>query len=334
MNFEAVCCDWMTLRHDYAEPVQPKESGRILRIDSDGAIEWEAQQWEHIKCPSSDTSLRIRCDGNSLRAMANIGRFQQPDNITGLTVMQCVERWAEVLRKLGYDVTGFGTRNRRKVGDGYGQTAGYAEHNAGESGTYLTRIDLAGNFEVSDYAALASQMMVRRIGQKLPMAGKYGPTWGYDAKRSNWWKAKLYDKSAEQDGKRRSSGGATLARFEVQLGPEYLKREGLDAVAKWKDQNMGNIIYGRFAEPVFRDSLSVQDWSDLPAKLRAYAVLWRDGVDVRTQFRSLGGYYKARAKLLEHGIDIGTPCNVLALTRHTRIVEVAPVSALREMEAA
>lgn len=69
----------------------------------------------------------------------------------------------------------------------------------------------------------------------------------------------------------------------------------------------------------------------MPSKLRAYAVLWRDGVDVRTQFKSPGGYYKVRAKLLEHGIDIGTPCNVLALTRHTRIVEVAPVSALREI---
>lgn len=334
MNFASVCCDWMTFRHDYAEPVLARESGRILKIDSDGVIEFDVQQWENIKCVSSDTSLRIKCDGNSLRGMANIGRFQQPDNREGLTVLECVERWAEVLKQLGYDVTGFGTRWQRKTADGYGQAAQASAEALGqpnrltECGTYLTRIDLAGNFSVSDYAALSASMMVRRIGQKLPMAGRYGPTWGYDAKRANWWKAKLYDKTAELEGRRRSSGGATLARFEVQLGTEYLKREGLDNVMKWKDQTMGQIIYGKFATPVFKQGIDVQEWGDLPSKLEHWATLWREGRDLRTKM-SKSQYFKVRKVLLEYGIDIGTPCNVTALTRHCRVVEVTPVSALR-----
>ena len=89
---------------------------------------------------------------------------------------------------------GFGTRFNRKVTNGAGETL-TGDSKLLEAGTFITRIDLAGNFEVSDYAALCSAAMVRRIGQKLPMAGKYGPTWGYDAKRSNWTKAKLYDKT-------------------------------------------------------------------------------------------------------------------------------------------
>jgi hypothetical protein len=247
--------------------------------------------------------------------MANIGRFQQADNERGLTVIGCVERWREVLGNLGYDVTGFGSR--------------WGKGTLTEWGTVLTRIDLAGNFDVSDYAALASAMMVRRIGQKLPMAGKYGPTWGYDAARGNWWKAKLYDKTAELAGKRRSSGGATRARFEVQLGSEWLKREGFDDVAKWKDEDMAQIIYGKFAGPVFRDSLSVQDWGDMPMRLQSLATLWREGIDLRARLTN-GSYYRARGKLLEYGIDIGAACNVMALTRHVRVVQVAPVSALRE----
>lgn len=327
MKFASVCCDWMSFRHEYAEPVEPRESGRILKISADGEIEWETQQWEQIKFPSSDTSIRVRCDGLTLKGMANIGRFGQPDNKEGLTVMQCVERWEEVLRQLGFNVEGFGTRFNRKCHSGAGETLNGDSHIL-QAGTFLTRLDLAGNFEVSDYSALASAMMVRRIGQKLPSAGKYGPTWGYDAKRSNWWKAKLYDKTAELQGKRRSAGGATLARFEVQLGSEYLKREGLDRAIKWKGDDMAQIIYGKFAEPVFRDSLSVQDWAEIPTRLRAYAVLWRDGVDIRTVLGS-SQYYTTRSKLIEFGIDIGTACNVMALTRSCRIVEVAPVSALR-----
>lgn len=333
MDFASVCCDWMTGRHEYEEVQQPRDSGRILKIKNTGEIEYEVQQWEQIKCASSDTSIRVKCDGHTLRFMGNIGRFQQPDNVTGFTVMECVEKFGEVLRKLGFNVKGFGTRLQRRAGEGYGESEQFKASPLAEAGTYLTRIDLAGNFEVSDYSALASSMMIRRIGQKLPVAGKYGPMWGYDSKRSNWWKAKLYDKTAEQQGKRRSQGGATLARFEVQLGAEFLKREGLDRAIKWKGQDMAQIIYGRFAEPVFRDSVAVQDWAEIPAKIRCYAVLWRDGVDVRTEL-SISQYYKVRSKLMEYGIDIGTACNVMALTRSCRIVEVAPVSALRVLEAA
>lgn len=329
MDFASVCCDWMSFRHEYAEPIEARNSGRIMKIDADGCIEWESQQWDKIKCASSDTSIRVRCDGKTLRGMANIGRFGQAHNVTGLTVMQCIEKWAEVLGRLGYDVEGFGTRFNRKVGNGAGETL-TGDAKLLEAGTFITRIDLAGNFEVSDYAALCSAAMVRRIGQKLPMAGKYGPTWGYDAKRSNWTKAKLYDKTAEQQGKRRSGGGATLARFEVQLGSEWLKREKLDRAINWKGEDMAQIIYGRFATPVFRDSLSVTDWSEIPARLRQYAILWRDGFDVRCEFKSPSGYYKVRTKLMEYGIDIGTSCNVMALTRFARVVEVVPVSALRE----
>ena len=349
----------MTFRHEYAEPVPARESGRILKISSEGEIEYEVQQWKQIKCASSDTSIRIRCDGKTLKGMANIGRFQQKDNKEGLTVMQCVERWEQVLRDLGYNVEGFGTRFNRKVTEetGKGVNAAFPVLQGGssvprvdasheilfdlpqesisgsskllEAGTFLTRIDLAGNFEVSDYSALNSAMMVRRIGQKLPSAGKYGATWGYDSKRSNWWKAKLYDKTAELEGKRRSQGGKTLARFEVQLGSEFLKREGLERAIKWKGDDMAQIIYGKFAAPVFRESVSVLDWSEIPDRLRAHALLWRDGVELRTHLTN-GAYYRSRSKLLEYGIDIGTACNVMALARHCRIVEVAPVSALRE----
>jgi len=328
MDFASVCCDWMSFRHEYAEPVEAINAGRIMKVDKDGVIEWETQQWEQIRCASSDTSIRVKCDGRTLRGMANIGRFQQSDNVTGLTVMQCVERWAEVLRALGYNVEGFGTRFNRKVTCGAGEAL-TGDSKLLEAGTFITRIDLAGNFEVSDYAALCSAAMIRRIGQKLPMAGRYGPTWGYESKRSNWTKAKLYDKTAEQEGKRRSGGGATLARFEVQLGSEYLKREKLDATISWKGDDMAQIIYGKFAEPVFRDSIDVQDWDELPVRLQHWATLWREGKDIRTKL-SNGGYYKVRKQLLEYGLDIGAPCNVTALTRHCRVVQVSSVSALRE----
>lgn len=320
-DFLAPACDWLTLRHDYPveRPAEPRNGGKVLKVSADGEIEWETASWESIRCPSSDTAIRVKCDGKHLYGSANIGRFQRRDNVQGLTVLQAVERWAKVLNDLGFDLHGFGSRWR--VGT------------PGEWGTHLTRIDLAGNFWTSNYGALSQGVMVRRIGQKLPQLGKFGPMWGYDSKRSTWIRAKLYDKDAEQQGKRRSSGGETLARFEVELHREYLKREGLDTVSAWAGgEDMGKVIYGRFAAQVFREQVSVQRWQDMPMKLQAVATCWREGRDIRAEM-SKSAYYRVRAQLLEYGIDIGTPCNVLALTRHVEVVQVAPQVNLLEVAA-
>lgn len=312
-DFLTPACDWLTIRHDYPveAPAEARNGGMVLKVDPDGCVEWESASWESIRCPSSDTSIRVKCDGKRLYASANIGRFQRADNVQGFTVLECVERWCEVLANLGFDMRGFGTRWR--VGT------------PAEWGTHITRVDLAGNFETSNFGALSQGVMVRRLGQKLPQLGKYGPMWGYDSKRGNWMRAKLYDKTAEQQGKRRSGGGATLARLEFQLGSEYLKRNGLDTVAGWTgDEDMGQVIYGRFAAQVLREQVSVQRWQDMPPRLQAYATCWREGRDLRGELTK-PTYYRVRAQLLEYGIDIGTPCNVLALTRHVEVVTVMPV---------
>lgn len=327
MKFDSIACDWLTIRHDYpalddtgATGIEAVNAGKVMKLDRDGCIEFISECWDTVRCPSSDTSIRIKCDGRHLYASGNIGRFQQQDNREGLTIEQCMERWREVLGNLGFNLHGFGQI-----------------HKAGsihEWGTHITRVDLCSNFEVSDYSAFVQSCMVRRIGQKLPMLGKYGPTWGYDSKRSNWVKAKIYDKTAELQGLRRSLGGATLARFEIQLGNEYLRREKLDNLDNWIwDRHRGaidmaNIIYGKFSDQVFIETTSVHDWADIPPKLRCWAVLWRDGNDIRTELKK-SQYYTVRRALLGYGIDIGAPCNVTALVRASRIVEVTPVNTLR-----
>lgn len=312
--FDSVICDWLGGSHTYLEPVNPLDSGRILKIDRDGVIEYEKRTWEQIRCPSSDTSIRIRCDGKRLDFTGNIGRFQQKDNKTGLGLLGCVERWQEVMKNIGLDVRMFGTVVRPGT--------------VAEVGTRITRADLASNFRVSDYAAFCRSKLSRPIGRRHPREGRYGPTWGYEAKRSNWWKAKVYDKQAELDGLRTSKGGDTTARFEIQLGGEWLKRENLHTVKAWGD-DMAKIIYGRFASELFRETTSVEEWGDIPARLRGHAILWRDGVDLR-QIMSQSAWYRTKSQLLEYGVDIRTPCNVVALTSRCRTIEIQPLHCIRE----
>ena len=308
----AVFCDWMTAVHVYPEGVPPRESGRILKVTPDGEIEWEAQSWEGIRCPSSDTAIRAKCDGRALRVTGNVGRFGRSSNVTGYSLGVCVERAREVLENLGFDVTGFGVAGIRTE--------------FGRTGTVLARVDLAANCLVSDYPMLCQALMQRKIGNMRPIMGKYGPTWGYGAKRGGWVRVKLYDKDAEQAGRKTTSPGATMARFEVQLGREWLRVNVLDTVESWSGLSeggldMGQVIWGRFAEQAFREAADADRMADIPARFQRFAYAWEKGRDVRSMC-SLATYYRARKALLEFGIDIGVPCNVVALKREVKQVSV------------
>jgi hypothetical protein len=330
MRFPSISCDWLTISHRVDDPIKPLAGGRTLKLDRDGVIDYEVMDWEKLYCPSSDTSLRIRCDGYKLQMTGNVSRWKQENNLLGLTVVQCVEVWRDLIETLDIQVPRFGERVR--VGS------------AGEGGTYLTRVDLAGNLETENFSALCHALMNQRVGQKVPQSGKYGPTWGYGSKRGNWVKSKLYDKTAEIEGRRTPSTGATVARYEVQLGSEFLKREGLDFVKTWYSEvhqmtikgleqvyQGGNIerkVHALFADQVFREVVPVNSWEDIPARLRGIAYAWRGGDCLKNEM-SKTAFYRARRHLLEYGIDIAVPCNVLAFTARVREVKCTPIHALR-----
>jgi hypothetical protein len=314
-------CDWLSFRHDYPalRPGPVLESGRVLRIDRDGVIEWESATWDQVRCMSSDTSVRVKCDGKALHFSGNPGRFGEADNITGVSVGDAFDRAVAIIKAV------FPHLHLSGVG------SVFREGFAGEYGTRLTRIDLAGNFETDSYSSLVSVLSSRKIAQRLPQPGKFGPTWGYGTKRSQWHKAKLYDKLAEVEGRRTIASGATLARFEVQLGSEYLRQNGLSRLRDWRG-DMGKIVYGKFAGQVFREQVSVENWSEIPPRLRQHAIMWRDGVPVQS-YTSQRTYYRVRSQLMKFGIDISVPCNVIALTRQVRVVGVRQVEGLRQVAA-
>lgn len=317
---QPLICDWQTGSHRFPEQVKPWEAGRTIKVDRHGVIDWETRDWDQIRSPSSDTSIRIKCDGQYLRFMGNIGRFHEADNITGIGVAECIDKWKKVLGTFGLPVEALGTVQHK--GHAY------------ETGTTLSRVDLAGNFDVSDYFAWCQQLMLRPIGRKHPAMGKYGPTWGYDTKRANWWRAKVYDKDAEAAGLRNSRGGQTRARFEVQLGGEYLKREGLNYCDAWSEAtngglDMAQIIYGKFRDELLTQTASVNEWNDIPLRLRGHAIAWRDGACLKAEMSS-SSFYRIRSQLREYGIDIAVPCNVIALTSRVREVQVIQVSAARD----
>lgn len=314
-----VICDWMSFRHDFdiGNPTKSIEAGKTMKLTQDGVIEWEKKDFTQIRCASSDTSIRVKCDGSHLWFQGNIGRFQQTDNVQGLNVIQCFEKASNLLRSFypELDLRLLGSVQRQGT--------------ISEYGTHLTRLDLASNFETDNYLQLSQVLSGRRIGQRVPRVGKYGPTWGYDTKRGQYWKAKLYDKRAEQDGKRSPYTHDTLARFEIQLGSEYLRQQKLNHLAVWGEKmKTENVIYGRFANQILNEQATIEDWSDFPVALRQHAIMWRDGQDPKCYLQK-SRYYKVRKDLLELGLDISSPCNVMNLTQKIKTISLSYSPTLR-----
>lgn len=320
--FDSVICDWLTISHPLVAFHPIINDGQIMRINKDGSREWETECWETLRCASSDTSLRIKCDGQKVMMTGNIGRFGQVDNMHGFTVSQCIEKWRVLLAEYFPNIEGF-----------FGKDMPAVNRLTGEielTGTRITRCDLAGNFFTDNFSRLSATLMTRKLGQRAPRMGKFGPMWGYDSKRANWLKAKVYDKDCEILGRRTPAAGETTARFEVQLGSEYLKRHGLAIADGWnKEKDMENIIYAEFSNQVFREQATAESWLSIPPRIRQYAVLWRDGQSLRSQCKSDATYYRIRKQLMEHGIDASQPCNVVTLLRRVEVVKVMPLPARR-----
>ncbi len=341
--FDSVICDWLTISHPLREFYPLVNDGQILRINKDGSNDWTTECWETLRCASSDTSLRIKCDGYKIMMTGNIGRFGHMDNLNGHTVSDCVEKWRGVVAdyfpartvKITNPTTGITELRHYKAVDlayFFGSDIEMVNRSTGEielMGTRITRCDLAGNFFTDNFASLTAMLMTRKLGQRPPRAGKFGPMWGYDSKRANWLKAKVYDKTCELEGRRTSASGATTARFEVQLGSEILKRRGLSVLDGWKGSNVENVIYAEFSNQVFREQATAESWLDIPPRIRQYAVLWRDGVPLRNQCKSDATFYRVRKQLLDYGVDASQPCNVMTLVRRVEVVKVMPLPARR-----
>jgi hypothetical protein len=316
-----VICDWLSFRHDFPmeNQSQPIESGKTLKLTQDGEIEWEKNDFSSIRCPSSDTSVRIKCDGRSLYFSGNIGRFGNQDNVTGINVIQCFEKACNLIKRIypQINLSTFGTISRAGT--------------ISEYGTYLTRIDLASNFQTDCYSQIASLFASRKLFTKLPILGKYGPTWGYDTKRGQYWKAKLYDKTAEQTGKRTPNTNETIARFEIQLGATYLRKHSLNFLKNWRhDMNTENIIYGNFSNQLITKQATQDAWIDFPPILRQHAVLWREGTDPKSYLKK-SQYYKVRKGLLNLGLDISRPCNIATLDRAVKYIEFKSIPTLKRV---
>lgn len=327
MRLLPVFCDWLKVA-DTAFTYTPHAWRSSIMRMTGRDVDWEKRAWVDFKQTSSASRIRGRFletgalndDGRqfgTLHLDGNLGRFGKESNLFGLSVQDSARN---VLDLLGHS------------------TQTYFER---PDALNLRRVDLTCNFAfstASDAASYIEWAAQNQLGRTAARSYPTGCTWVTEN-----WSCKVYDKLADMrrhqlndlaDELQRREG--YILRLEMTLRTDELKRLDLLTSDKWKSptegQTMENVIFSDKFAPLLRgDSLPSIDHlaETLPTRLATCLQAWRNGMDFKAAMRdnrlSRATYYRLRADLLAHGVDIGSRCSVTTLNIRPRLVEMRPL---------
>lgn len=345
-----VFCDWITIYQDHLDGGLPViNDGFVVRFEQDAfcgaAIDcatgarvpmFDATRAEYTVSRriehegSFDTRVSLRCDGTRVELSGNVGRFGRPDNLFGPRVLETVEKANEILALMG--LPPFTAVDKACP---LARTDGFRQNNC-----VITRVDLTANFSTGSRDAayrvinwMSGQGTARNCG-KNPRNYGNGVTWNEGSRRHY---EKLYFKSdslgqhVTDDVKQYCEDNGIL-RYEVSLKARELADRGLQNLVAWaqvsKGQRMENIIYGKFAEVLTRNQVTVTEIQDIPGKLGLIARSYLNGENpYESLHHSERTTRRWRSQLMKYGIDIAQPIDVTRLTQRIRVIELQPLAA-------
>lgn len=346
-----VFCDWITIYQDHFGTELPViNDGYVVRYeagsDFSSVVDFETGEYKRSLDLSKaeftvsrrmehegsyETKISIRCDGRRVELSGNVGRFGRTDNLFGLGVLETVARANEILAALGLPPFSSVEANFSHARD----NGFHKSHNA-----QITRVDLTANFATGSRQAafrvlhwMTGQGTARNSG-KNPKSYGNGVTWNEGSKRHYeklYFKADELGKHVSEEVKQYCEENGLL-RYEVSLKARELADRGLQSLVGWagtkEGTRMENVIYGKFAEVLSRNQVSVTECQKIPGKLGFIAKSYLNGenpyeaADIGISTRR-----RWRAKLREYGIDIAQPIDVTRMQTRIRVIDLQPVCA-------
>lgn len=322
--------DWVTGIFEFEH--QPLNGGSVLKVQPSGEVEWESPCRLRVE-GSHEQAILVRSQGGNGSGLAtqlvidgNPAKFLQGHNIFG----------SDNLRSLVFDTL-------MVVASNLDIPLSLEFIGQVRAGLYrLARIDINYMFELLTRADVriwlraAEFKSKTRHGRPSSKAGTL--YWG---KHSRRWSIKGYSKGEEIEGPKahklldcfKSTPLHEFAqnklRMELTLRAKELDKIGLSGAECWNNETPLSLFneYLKRIEMSEQIALSDEILNALPAALRSTYVLWRDGHSPR-EICSKPTFYRHRAMLLEHGIDINLRVekidrsNVVPLVR---VLEAKPV---------
>lgn len=313
--------------------------GQVISISPTGEVEWITQKRASVR-GSFDTSLTIRTATHTVDPLTHVEisgnpvKFFQGHNLWGSDDVHAL-----VCATLDY------LSSRPDLG----MVPTPADRSAWQLGDVrLTRVDQTQSFHLANLSDVLAWLRAAEQTAHLAHRGRGQLCKGstlYFGKHSRRWSLKLYAKGQEIRDKGHEQqmilqlphalawADRTL-RAELVIRSMELRRLGLDVVSAWSQlDGVDSAVTARLLQDRL-GAMTMNTVSHLPAavldsmkpKIRMAYQLWESGGDLRA-IVSRPTFYKYRAELLPHGIDIAAlnpkeKSNVVPLVR---ILEAVPV---------
>ena len=320
-------CDWISIYQRHGALKLPKLcDGAFLRIDVHGECVNTTLKKLRIE-GSHDTSVYLRCDGETVWFEGNASRFRRPDNVFGYTFRQCIDRINALLSE--HHLPPF------DEGDKF-ITNFKSQPRSVWTGAMVTRVDMTENFATGSKED-AYHFMRWLAGQQASRlkTGTHGEGETVDFGRgSRRVYSKAYLKGAEL--RRHAKGNAYveqladwcdqqgLVRFETTYKATKLHDMGCHYLGGF-DMKQLEIDFEERKEVLSRASAEVEELSGLPKHYLSTYRMWQAGDDVVSRL-SLATFKRHRKALLPYGVDIAIKSNVTQLKTKTRVIRLGPVS--------
>ncbi len=322
--------DWVTAIIPFVH--EPLNSGSVLKVLPSGEVDWESPCRLQVE-GSHEQGITVKSQGGDGSGLAtelvihgNPAKFLQGHNIFGSDdlLSLVLDTFLTVASKLNLPLTQE-TIDLVREGD-------YP----------LARVDINGMFELRTLADVKNWLRAAEFKSKT-RHGRPSSKGGtlYWGKHSRRWSIKAYSKGEEIQASKSHKLAPQFKdtplydfaqnklRIELTLRSKELEKIGLKTARSWQKETSMRLLntYIKRIEMSEQIALSTKVLHELPTYLRSTYVLWKDGHNPR-EMLSKPTFYKHRAHLLQHGIDINITVekvdrsNVVPLVR---VLEAKPV---------
>lgn len=351
-------CDWVSIyqRH-FGGGLPVISNGALMKIDRHGETICMTLGKEKI-IGSHETSVFVRCDGETVWFDGNVSKFGRTDNLFGYSFQECIHVINSILVNLQLPPFTEGEK--------------YISNNKGNpktiwTGAIVTRMDLTEN-HMTGSAANAYHFMQHLQGQQASRlkTGTYGDGETVDFGRGSrrlYFKAYLkgpelrrhitkenksfllassvdnIDKASSSDLRKHFSGNPInqyvldvadwcdsvgLVRVEMTFKSTMLHSMGCNYLGALDMKQLEDVFTERCS--IFtRASADVNEITDLPRQVLSTYRMWAAGDDVINKI-SRATFYRHRKELIPYGVDIAIKSNVVSLKTKTRVIKLGPAS--------
>lgn len=308
-----IMIDWVSILVPLPHS-SPLNGGNVISIDPDGIEQWRVEKRMQVEGSHSAT-VQVRSehkDGycSHIRVDGNLVKYMQGHNVWGTSDLHGLVTSAlqRILSQIAPDIRL--------------QTLPFRVLTS-----RLTRLDITAMYDLGNSQRVLAWIRAAADSASMQYRGKgqfSGDTlyWGKNSRR---WALKMYPKGEELKAHKPKKGIADhpqdlqsvtnfaerALRVELVLRGMELDRLGLTEVQHWDDCELERVYSSYLSGLEFsqnmKASVVIKDIEKLPPRLRACALAWSEGHDLRELYPRRT-WYRYRSEIMEViGLDISLP---------------------------